>query len=156
LSQVFGFSDPERHKGDRSAVLEGKQGRVPVVVVPPSDDLDRASAYLTGEGRRRSAASALQDWLNHNDHALWGFCTNGERLRLMRDNASLTRPAYVEVNLREIFEGEHFADFAVVWLLLHATRFGAVGAPVTDSHLERWREAGAKEGLVARDRLRDG
>ena len=30
------------------------------------------------------------------------------------------------------------------------------GAPPTDCALERWREAGGKEGLAARDRLRDG
>ena len=157
LGQVLGFADLEAlHDNPTGVSLEAKKGRVPVVVVPPSDDLDRASAYLTGEGHRRSAASALQDWLNHADNALWGFCTNGDRLRLMRDNASLTRPAFVEVNLRQIFESENFADFAAVWQLFHATRFGAPGTPVTDCTLERWRDAGASEGLVARDRLRDG
>jgi hypothetical protein len=156
LRDVFGFSDIEKQGGNEGVVLSAKQSRVPVVVVPPADGLDRASAYLTGDGRRRSASSALQDWLNHHENALWGFCTNGEILRLMRDNASLTRPAYVEVNLSEIFEGENFADFAAAWLLLHATRFGGAGALITDCHLERYREAGAKEGIVARDRLRDG
>jgi len=169
LGQVLGFSDLRflRQKDASSGVtLEAKQGRVPIVVVPPGydqrrdeerdHDLDRASPYLTSEGRRRSAASALQDWLNHNDQAQWGLCTNGERLRLMRDNASLTRPAYVEANLRQIFDGENFADFAALWLLLHATRFGVPLSAPTDSHLERWREAGAKEGVVARDRLRLG
>lgn len=143
LVQVLGFSD-------------NKHARVPVVITPPSDDLDRASALLSGEGRRRSAASALQDRLNQDDNALWGFCSNGDRLRLMRDNASLTRPAFVEVNLRQIFEGENFADFAAMWQLVHATRFGVPGTPVTDCALERWREDGAKEGVTARDRLRDG
>ena len=162
LGQVLGFTDLEAHRDEGQPVaLEAKKGRVPVVIVPPSDDLDRASAYLSAShgtevGRRRSAASSLQDWLNQTDQALWGFCTNGDQLRLMRDNASLTRPAFVEVNLREIFESENFADFAVVWQLFHATRFGAPGTPVTDCALERWREAGASEGLVARDRLRDG
>ncbi len=162
LSQVLGFTDVEARCHDGQPVtIEAKKGRVPVVIVPPSDDLDRASAYLSAShgtevGRRRSAASSLQDWLNQSDQALWGFCTNGDQLRLMRDNASLTRPAFVEVNLREIFESENFADFAAVWQLFHATRFGAPGTPVTDCALERWREAGASEGLVARDRLRDG
>ena len=87
---------------------------------------------------------------------LWGFCCNGERLRLVRDNASLTRPAYVEANLRQLFEGEDFADFAALWLLIHATRFGTAGSPVADCALERWREAGSKQGEAARDRLRDG
>ena len=156
LRDVLGFSDIERHKSESGVVLQGKKGRVPVVVVPPDDELDRASALLAGEGRRRSAASALQDWLSHQEQSLWGFCTNGEQLRLTRHNASLTRPAFVEVRLRQIFEGENFADFAAAWLLCHATRFSSPDAPAGDCYLERWREAGTKEGLVARDRLRDG
>jgi hypothetical protein len=55
-----------------------------------------------------------------------------------------------------LFEAEDFADFAAVWLLLHVTRFGSPGAPVADCTLERWREAGSKEGESARERLRDG
>lgn len=162
LRDVFGFShigrvgtriEDERHF---AVTLEALSGRVPVVVVPPSDDLDHASAHLTRDGRRGSAASSVQDWLNHNDNALWGLCTNGERLRLVRDNASFTRPAYVEANLRQMFEGESFADFAALWLLVHATRFGTPGSLVSDCALERWRDAGGSEGVVARDRLRDG
>jgi hypothetical protein len=146
LSQTLGFT-------------EALKERVPVVVVPPSDDLDRASAFLSllsGENRRRSAASALQDWLNQRDEALWGYCTNGDRLRLMRDNASLTRPAFVEVNLRQIFESENFADFAAAWQIFHSSRFGSPGTPAMECILEHWRTDGAKEGVTARDRLRDG
>ncbi len=162
LRDVFGFRDIKR-VGSRNVgghlyalTLEGLDGRVPVVVVPPADELDRASQHLPTDGRRRSASSALQDWLNANDEALWGLCCNGERLRLLRDNASLTRPAYIEANLRQIFETEDFASFAALWLLLHASRFGGASKPPTDAPLERWRDAGAKEGLTARDRLRDG
>ncbi|MGA7450941.1 MAG: restriction endonuclease, partial [Rhodoplanes sp.] len=85
-----------------------------------------------------------------------GFCSNGFRLRLVRDNASLTRPAHIEADLRAIFEEENFADFTALWLLVHASRFGQPGALPTDCALERWREAGQKEGVAARDRLRDG
>lgn len=157
LTQVLGFTEVKANPVAASGVeLEAKQGRVPVVVVPPSDDLDRASAFLMREGRRRSAASTLQDWLNQTDHALWGFCTNGDRLRLMRDNTSFTRPAFVEVSLRQIFESENFADFAAAWQIFHATRFGSPGTPATECILEHWRADGAKEGVTARDRLRDG
>jgi hypothetical protein len=162
LRDVFGFSDI-RHVGVRTlgerqftVTLECLDGRVPVVVVAPADDLDRPSAHLTTDGKRRSAASALQDWLNAHDGALWGLCTNGARLRLTRDNASLTRPAYVEADLRRIFEADLFADFAALWLLMHASRFGAAGTLPSDCALERWREAGQKEGVAARERLRDG
>ena len=157
LTHVFGFTEVKANPRAASGVaIEAKQGRVPVVVVPPSDDLDRASAVLTGEGRRRSDASTLQDWLNQTDQALWGFCANGDRLRLMRDNSSLTRPAFVEVNLRQIFESENFADFAAAWQIFHASRFGSPGTPATECILEHWRADGAKEGVTARDRLRDG
>lgn len=159
---VFGFSDMARvgtrTVNDRlfAVTLEGLSGRVPVVVVPPSDPLDRASEHLPTDGRRRSAASAVQDWLNAREDALWGFCCNGNRLRLLRDNASLTRPAYIEADLRQIFEGEAFADFTLLWLLIHASRFGSPDSTAGECTLEHWREAGSRVGAVARDRLRDG
>jgi hypothetical protein len=162
LRDVFGFADVSR-AGTRTledhqyvVTLEAMNGRVPVVVVPPSDPIDRASDHLPSNGRRRSATSALQEWLNAYDGARWGFCSNGEQLRLVRDNASLTRPAYIEADLRQIFEAEGFADFATLWLLVHASRFGAPGRPSADCALERWRETGSREGVVARERLRGG
>jgi hypothetical protein len=162
LRDVFGFVDMRRAGacvlGDRqfAVALEGLGGRVPVVVVPPTEDLDRPSTHLAIDGRRRSAASEIQDWLNASPDAAWGMCSNGTTLRLVRDNASLTRPAYVEANLRRIFQGEAFADFTALWLLMHATRFGQPGTPATDCALEHWREAGQREGVTARERLRDG
>ena len=46
-----------------------------------------------------------------DEGALWGLCSNGVRLRLMRDNASLTRPAYIEADLRRIFEADAVRRF---------------------------------------------
>jgi N-6 DNA Methylase len=162
LRDVFGFGDIGR-AGLRKlgehlhpVTLEAGGGRVPVVVVPPGDEIDGPSLHLPSEGRRRSAASALQDWLNSGQGALWGSCSNGVQLRLVRANASLTRPAFIEADLRRIFEGEAFADFAALWLLIHASRFAAPGTAQTDCALERWREAGAKEGMAARERLGKG
>jgi hypothetical protein len=162
LRDVLGFNDVQRvgtrTLGDRqfAVTMEGLGGRVPIVVVPPSDDLDDPSDHLPSDGRRRSAASAIQDWLNASEGALWGLCSNGARLRLVRGNASLTRPAHIEADLRRMFEGEAFADFTLLWLLAHASRFGVAGTPPSDCALERWRDAGQREGLAARDRLRDG
>ena len=150
LTETLGFEDLAPHDGAVS-LLAG--GRVPVVVIPPSEEkLDRKSPTLSTD-RSRSAAFALQDHLNDRDDALWGIATNGSVLRLMRDNASLTRPAYIEADLAQIFTNEDAASFAVLWLLCHRTRFGVAGTPATDCALERWRDAGAKEGEVARDRL---
>jgi hypothetical protein len=70
LRDVFGFAAVAR-AGTRSlenhqyaVTLEAMDGRVPVVVVPPSDSIDRASDHLPSNGRRHSAASAVQEWLN--------------------------------------------------------------------------------------------
>lgn len=150
LKETFGFDDLVP-TDDTISFLAG--GRVPVVVVPPSEEkLDRRSPTLSTD-RSRSPAFALQDYLNDHDDALWGLVTNGTVLRLMRDNASLTRPAYIEADLAQIFTNEDAASFAVLWSLIHRTRFGATGAPATDCALERWREAGSREGEAARDRL---
>lgn len=150
LQETFGFDDLVPADG-ALAFIAG--GRVPIVVVPPSDEkLDRRSATLSTD-RTRSPAFALQDHLNEHDETLWGLVTNGTLIRVMRDNASLTRPAYIEADLSQIFTNEDAASFAVLWLLIHRTRFGVAGAPATDCALERWRDAGSKEGEVARDRL---
>ncbi len=152
LAETFGFDDLAPADGVIS-FLAG--GRVPIVVVPPCEEkLDRRSPTLSTD-RSRSPAFALQDYLNGSDDALWGLVTNGVVLRLMRDNASLTRPAYIEADLRQIFTNEDVASFAVLWLLIHRTRFGTAGTPVTDCALERWREEGSREGEAARDRLAD-
>jgi len=150
LAETFGFDDLAPADGAIS-FLAG--GRVPIVVVPPSEEkLDRRSPTLSTD-RSRSPAFALQDYLNDSDSALWGLVTNGAVVRLMRDNASLTRPAYIEADLAAIFTNEDAASFAVLWSLIHRTRFGVAGNPVTDCALERWREAGSREGEAARDRL---
>src|SRR5262249_24744446 len=121
VAETFGFDDLVPADGMIS-YLAG--GRVPVLVVPPSDgNLDRRRATLSTD-RSRSPAFALQDYLNDSDQALWGLVTNGAVIRLMRDNASFTRPAYIEADLAQIFTNEDAASFAVLWSLIHRTRFG--------------------------------
>jgi len=151
FKETFGYEDLQVAEAPIAMIASG---RVPFVVVPTSETLDRRSPTLSID-RSRSPAFALQDYLNDKDEALWGIVTNGNHLRLMRDNASLTRPAYIEADLAQIFSNEDIASFAVLWLLIHRSRFGNEGAPATDCPLERWRETGSKEGEVARDRLAD-
>ncbi|MFG6083639.1 DNA methyltransferase [Paracoccus litorisediminis] len=166
LTQCFGFTDlagpVEHHGGTRRYRLawEAKDGRVPVVVAAPVDGADAFNKaqpeFGDGEGGRprRSPVSLLQEWLNATDHALWGLVFAGDRVRLMRDNASLTRPAWIEADLGAMFRDEMFADFTAWWLVAHATRFGAAGAPPSESPLEQWREEGMKQGIKARADLR--
>jgi hypothetical protein len=171
LEQAFGFelTGPHHHtREDRRFTIawEAKGGRVPIVVSPPApadkgkagDGFARALPEFGdgADGRiaRRSPTVLLQDWLNANPDFYWGLVFAGDRVRLMRDNASLTRPAWIEADLGAIFRDEMFADFAALWLLIHASRFGAEGAAASDCALERWREAGMRAGTSARERLR--
>ena len=165
LTQCLGFTDlqgPVEHReGTRRYRIawEGKGGRVPVVVAAPVEGSDAFAKsqpeFGDGEGGRlrRSPAALLQDWLNATDHALWGIVFAGDRVRLMRDNASLTRPAWIEADLGAMFRDEMFADLTAFWLLAHATRFGAPDAAPSDCALEQWREAGLKQGVEARKDL---
>ena len=108
LEQAFGFDDlsgpKDHHDGMRRyrIALEGKSGHVPIVVAAPVEDGDGFSKALAefgdGEGGRakRNPVVLLQDWLNANESFYWGLVFAGDRVRLMRDNASLTRAAWIE------------------------------------------------------------
>ncbi|MEQ8322447.1 MAG: N-6 DNA methylase [Rhodospirillales bacterium] len=172
LEEAFGFEDlsgPHRHSDDGHIYpisLEAKGGRVPIVVAPPAfesdgrpiDGFDLARPEFgdgpDGSRARRRPGALLQEWLNASEAALWGLAFVGDRVRLLRDNASFTRPAHIEADLGAIFRDEMSADFTALWLLIHATRFGGEGAPAPDCALERWREEGVKSGTSARERLR--
>ena len=130
--------------------------RVPVVIAPADSGLDSLSPAFGDDGRRRSAFGLAQEFLNAADGALWGLATDGVALRIVRDNASLTRPAWIEVDLGRIFTEDRYPDFAALWLLVHETRFGRPEQPVTDCALETWRNAGREEGTRAREHLRRG
>ncbi len=169
LQEAFGFEEltgPNVHHADGHTyriALEAKCGRVPIVVAAPLAEGEAFAKALAEMGDdpggtipRRSPAVLLQDWLNANPEFLWGLVFAGDRVRLMRDNASFTRATYIEADLGAIFRDEMFADFTAMWLLIHSSRFGGEGALASDCALERWREAGLSAGTAARERLGEG
>jgi hypothetical protein len=131
-------------------------GRVPVVIAPAGTGVEAPASAFGDEGRKRSAFGLAQEFLNAEEKAVWGIATDGLTLRVLRDNASLTRPAWIQADLARIFAEERYADFAALWLLAHETRFGAGDHAPADCPLEVWRNAGLEEGTAARDKLRDG
>ena len=131
-------------------------GRVPVIVAPAGSGLDTLAPHFGDGTRRRSAFGLAQEYLNAAEGAMWGLASDGLTLRIVRDNASLTRPAWIEADLQRIFTEERYADFAALWLLAHETRFGRVDQPVAECSLEAWRNAGREEGTRAREHLRRG
>lgn len=135
-------------------------GRLPVVLAGADQPLDQPAERFgdtnpdTGRTRRRSPYMLAQEALNATDRSLWAIVCNGLTLRILRDNPSLTRPAYVEVDLEALFTEELYADFTAFWLLAHASRFGLADAEPADCPWERWRNAGQAVGVTARLNLR--
>ena len=149
--------EPELIDERRYPVLVFALGdRVPVVTAPAGLGLDVLLPEFGDDRRRRSAFGLLQEYLNASGAALWGLATDGFSLRVARDNASLTRPAWIEADLGRIFTEDLYHDFAALWLLIHESRFGRAEDPPETCPLEVWREAGREEGIRARDKLSDG
>jgi hypothetical protein len=127
--------------------------RTPVHLVGAGVSIDRRVAGVAG-----AAAAAphglVQEFLNRSDTHLWAFVSNGRLLRILRDNHSLSRQAYVEFDLEAIMDGELFSDFRVLWLVCHQSRVEA-GKP-EECWLETWFQKSREEGVRALDALRVG
>jgi len=61
---------------------------IPIHLVGCRVDLDRRAAGVAGAART-SPHSLVQEILNRSKDRLWGFVSNGLRLRVLRDNVSL-------------------------------------------------------------------
>lgn len=168
LVQVFGFTD--LHECKHARVIGERHfpithfafgGAVPLVICAPGEKpLDTALPRFGHEGRKRSPTGLVQEYLNATDEALWGIVSDGQRLRILRDNPSMTRPAYIEIELATLFTEERLPDFRRLWLLLHASRFASQGdidtAQPNHCWLEKWREQAEEQGERLLDKLRLG
>jgi hypothetical protein len=139
--------------GGKSYAISHAWQQTPIHLVGCNVDLDRRIQTAAG-GMRSSPHSLLQELLNRSDQHLWGIVSNGLRLRLLRDNISLTRQAYVEFDLEAMMAGEAYPDFVLLWLLLHQSRFEAERPD--QCQLENWSQAARTEGVRLLDGLRDG
>ncbi len=161
LREVFGWEDLESFEPRQIEEAlypishQAFGGKVPVVLTPVENGLlDQGSKAYGRDGRRRSPHNCLQEWLNADDRSEWGVLCNGSTLRLLHDNPSLVKQAYVEIDLSDIFGGGLYEEFAVLWVLLHASRLelDAEGR----CRLDAWLALGQQSGERALNRLRDG
>lgn len=116
-------------------------------------DLDKRTAGVAGAARS-SPHSLVQELINRSSGYLWGIVSNGRYLRILRDNISLTRQAFVEFDLEAMMAGEVYSDFMLFWLLAHSSRFAA--KPPEQCWLELWSQAANAQGARALDQLRAG
>src|SRR5579875_999247 len=115
----------------------------PIHLVGAGITLDHRTAGVRGAAAQ-SPHSLLQELLNRSPERLWGIVANGLILRLLRDNISLTRQAYVQFDLEAMFTGEVYSDFALLWLVCHQSRVEA--ATPEACWLERWSRTAADTG----------
>ncbi|MFH0966841.1 MAG: N-6 DNA methylase, partial [Methanobacteriota archaeon] len=99
--------------------------------------------------------SMVQDFLNHSDE-LWGIVTNGMVLRLLRDSHLMKRQAYIEFDLEEIFTGDRFPDFYLLFRLVHASRFPKGVSDIESCLLEQYHRLSIEQGGRVREGLRTG
>lgn len=110
--------------------------------------LDKKPANAT---RRMSAHALVQEFLNLHEQ-LYGLVTDGHVLRLLRDSSRLVKQSYLEFDLDRIFTDGLFADFAVMYRLLHATRLPLTNDAAAESLIESYHQ----ESLESGARIRDG
>jgi N-6 DNA Methylase len=102
---------------------------------------------------RMSAHAMVQEYLNLTEQ-LFGLVTNGRVLRLMRDSSRLIKLSYLEFDLDRIFADGLFADFAVLYRLLHASRLPQSTEVTSSCWLERYHQDTIEQGTRIRDGLR--
>jgi len=127
--------------------------RTPIHLLGCRIDLNTPSQRVAGASRS-SPHSLLQEFLNRSPEHLWGFVSNGLRLRILRNNASLTRQSYVEFDLEAMMLGEGYSDFVLLWLLCHQSRVEAESP--SDCWLEKWSQSSRERGVRALEQLRTG
>jgi hypothetical protein len=138
---------------DRTYAITHAWGEVPIHMLGAGVSLDTKQAKVAGAAKS-SPHGLVQDFLNRSKAHLWAIVTNGLSLRLLRDHHSLTTQAYVDVDLEAMFEGNHYADFALAWMVFHQSRFEA--ARPEDCWLEKWFTLARDQGVAALDDLRGG
>ena len=123
---ALGYDLPEKPDDFVPFRLAG-EGVVPIFYSWYEDKFDETAHRFSGDGlarRKRSVTQYAQEWLNAKDDHLWAIVTNAARIRLLRDNNSLSRPSYVEFDLERILAEERYPDFVFLWRLLYRDRVG--------------------------------
>ena len=151
----YGRLQPAKAKEieDKSYPISHFWENSPIHLVGFRIDLDERTAGVAGAART-SPHGLVQEYLNRSDAHLWGFVSNGRRLRILRDNMSLTRQAYVEFDLESMMDDGIYADFVLLWLLCHQSR--VEGDVPEECWLERWSQEAQQQGVRALEQLREG
>ncbi len=158
LFQELGYG--HLRKPEQTLVVDEKEypishlwGRTPIHLVGVGLSLDQRVRGAAGASKA-SPHSLVQEFLNRSDQHLWALVSNGRLLRVLRDNVSMTRQAYVDFDLQAMMEGEAYPDFKLLWLVCHESRVEAERPK--ECWLEQWTKQSAQDGVRSLEALRIG
>lgn len=154
LLGILGYdSDPARAEeisgksyaiSHRAAKLDG----FPIHIMGFNDSLDKKRE---DSGPRMSPHALVQEYINITEH-LYAIVTNGIHLRLLRDSSRLVKLSFIEFDLQSMMEEEHFADFAIMCRLIHASRMPVRQDAGAESLIEKYHQ----DALDSGSRIREG
>ncbi len=130
------------------------RGNTPIHIIGAREaaGLDRKPERTHIGAPRMSAHALVQEYLNLHDE-LYGIVTNGRVLRLLRDSSRLIKLSYLEFDLDRIFGDGLFADFAILYRLLHVSRLPANSEAAAESLIERYHQDSLDSGARIREGL---
>lgn len=130
------------------------RGNTPIHIIGAREaaGLDRKPERTHIGAPRMSAHALAQEYLNLHDE-LYGIVTNGRVLRLLRDSSRLIKLSYLEFDLDRIFGDGLFADFAILYRLLHVSRLPANSDAAAESLIERYHQDSLDSGARIREGL---
>ncbi len=124
-------------------------GSFPVHIVSYRESLDKRRDTT---GPRLSPHALLQEYLNLTEH-LYGIVTNGSQLRILRDSGKLIRLTYLEFDLRKMMEEDLYAEFSIMFRLIHSTRMPQTPDEGELSIIEQYHQRSLEAGERIREKL---
>ena len=133
---------------------------MPVIIVGDKtgdinlDTLDKCTLDIRqkGERRQKSPHATMLDYLNNTEH-VYGIVTNGQVLRIIRNTGQLVKLTYIEFDIRRMVEEDHYAEFCLLFRLMHTSRFTHSGDDA--SIMEQWFNRSIESGNRIRAGLSD-
>ena len=134
--------------------------QMPIIIVGDKtgdaalDTLDKCTLDLRikGERKQKSPQATMLDYLNSTEH-VYGIVTNGQVLRLIRNTGQLVKLTYIEFDLRRMVEEDHYAEFCLLFRLMHVSRFTHSGDDACV--MEQWFNRSVESGNRIRAGLSD-
>jgi hypothetical protein len=123
--------------------------RFPIHIMGFRDSLDKKRS---DSGPRMSPHGLVQEYLNLTEH-LYAIVSNGAALRLLRDSSRLIKLSFVEFDIAAMMNDGHFADFAILYRLIHASRMPRTQDQSADSLIEQYHQDALESGARIRNGL---